>query len=139
MGETPETVRPMEGHGAYNRSSRVQAERARNSPRRFLALENLEPLERETGEASVVGDRIWEDYERTGDAKMFGAQWARFSRASVFLSLATGLHPGGARRTEEFFDRLEAGMAARLAAAPARTTIPLAGMALLKADATPHR
>ena len=37
---------------------------------------------------------------------------------------------GGAARSARFFDRLEAGMAARLAAAPART--PLAKMALVK-------
>jgi hypothetical protein len=96
-----------------------------------LALERLEICEGE--------DRIWEDFERTCDADKFGAQWARFLRASVFPSLATALHPaGGAARAENLFNRLEAGTATRLAAAPARMTIPLARMVLVKADATPR-
>ena len=55
-----------------------------------LAIERLEIF---AGE-----DRIWEDYERSGDAEAFGAQWARFSRASVFPSLAAALDPAGGRR-----------------------------------------
>ena len=97
-----------------------------------LALERFEIFEGE--------DRIWEDYQRAGDAERFGAQWARFSRASVSRSLATALRPAGdAARAEEFFNRLETGMAKQLAAAPARVTIPLARMSLVKADATPPR
>ncbi len=70
-----------------------------------LALERLEIF---MGE-----DRIWEGYERNGDAKTFGSEWARFSRASVFPSLAAALdRAGGATRSAEFFDRLEAGLAA---------------------------
>ena len=67
-----------------------------------LALERLEIF---AGE-----DRIWEDYQRSGDAEAFGEQWARFSRASVFPSLAGALDPkGGATRSAQFFSRLEAG------------------------------
>jgi hypothetical protein len=96
-----------------------------------LAVERLEIFEGE--------DRIWADYLRTGDADMFGAQWARFSRASVFPSLTTALHPAGdAARAARFFNRLEAGMATQLAAAPSRMTIPLARMTLVRADATPR-
>jgi hypothetical protein len=90
-----------------------------------LALERLEIFEGE--------DRLWEDYERTGDAETLGAQWARFSRASVFPSLAAALHPaGGAGRAEQFCNRLEAGMAVRLAATPESMTMPLAMMDLAK-------
>ncbi len=57
-----------------------------------LAIERLEIF---MGE-----DRIWEEYERSGDAETFGEQWARFSRASVFPSLAAALDPaGGATRS----------------------------------------
>ena len=96
------------------------------------ALERFEIFEGE--------DRIWEDYERTGDAEAFGAQWARFSRASAFPSLATALDPaGGAERAEEFGARLAAGIAKGLNASPARMTMPLAKMELVKADAPPRR
>jgi SAM dependent carboxyl methyltransferase len=94
-----------------------------------LALERLKIF---AGE-----DRIWEDYERTADARTFGDQWARFSRASVFPSLAAALDPaGGQARAAEFFSRLETGMATRLAAAPARMEIPLARMVLAKIEAS---
>ncbi len=64
-------------------------------------------------------DRIWSEYKRRGDAQAFGAQWARFSRASVFPTLAAALAGGEAdTRRGAFFDRLEAGIAAKLAAAP---------------------
>ena len=78
-------------------------------------------------------DRIWAEYERDRDANAFGAKWARFSRASVFPSLASALGTGGALRSTEFFDRLEAGFASRLAVAPQRMIIPLAKMTVKKA------
>src|SRR5271166_3633712 len=62
-----------------------------------------------------------------GDAHAFGAQWAAFSRASVFPTLAAGLDYGRAGPSAAaFVDRLEAGVTARLAAAPERMLIPLA-------------
>lgn len=79
-------------------------------------------------------DRIWAEYEGNRDAVAFGANWARFSRASVFPSLASALSSGGAWRSAAFFDRLEAGFGARLAAAPQRMTIPLAKMTVKKAE-----
>jgi hypothetical protein len=36
-------------------------------------------------------DRIWAEFENGGNARGFGAQWAAFSRASVFPTLAAGL------------------------------------------------
>jgi hypothetical protein len=78
-------------------------------------------------------DTIWNEFERDGDAKAFGARWAAFSRASVFPTLALGLDGGrDDKRTAGFFDKLEAGMAARLAAMPEKTTIPLGVVALRK-------
>lgn len=94
---------------------------------RFGAL-RVEQIEIFQGE-----DRIWTEFIRTGDAPAFGARWAAFSRASVFPTLAAGLEGGHADpRGAAFIDRLEAAMAARLAAAPERMLIPLARMVFAK-------
>jgi hypothetical protein len=80
-------------------------------------------------------DRIWREFERDRDAGAFGARWAAFSRASVFPTLALGLN--GSRddpRAAAFVDKMEVGMAARLAAAPERMVIPLASIVLVKGD-----
>lgn len=78
-------------------------------------------------------DRFWAEFEATGDADAFGARWAGFSRASVFPTLAAGLAEGRAdARAATFVDRLEADVAARLAAAPEPMLIPLAKMVLAK-------
>ena len=78
-------------------------------------------------------DRIWTEYEQRHDAQVFGEQWAKFSRASVFPTLAAALTGGEADpRRAKFFDRLEAGVAARLAAAPQKMVIPLAMLMLRK-------
>ena len=78
-------------------------------------------------------DRFWTQYQVDHDAKAFGAQWAAFARASVFPTLAAALEGGRADpRSAEFFNRLEAGVAARLAAAPEQMQIPLAQLVLWK-------
>ncbi len=78
-------------------------------------------------------DRIWTQFEASGDSHAFGALWAAFCRASVFPTLAARLDgaPDSARSVK-FIDELETGVAARLAAAPVRMTIPLAQMMLVK-------
>lgn len=79
-------------------------------------------------------DRIWTQFEASGDAQAFGAQWAAFCRASVFPTLATSLDSGSDdARSAMFIEQLEAGIAARLSTAPVRMTIPLARMTLVKA------
>jgi hypothetical protein len=92
-----------------------------------LSLKNFELFHGE--------DRIWTQFEASGDPHAFGAQWAAFCRASVFPTLAASLDgaPDSAR-SAKFMDQLEAGIVARLAAAPVRMTIPLAQMMLVKAD-----
>lgn len=93
-------------------------------PFQGLALERFE---------SYLGDDdIWSGFKRTGDAREFGAEWARFSRASVFPSLAAGLDKPSAERRAQFLARLETGMAGRLAAAPTEVVIPLARMTIAK-------
>jgi hypothetical protein len=94
---------------------------------RFARL-SIEHLEVFGGE-----DRIWQDFERAQDARAFGAQWAAFSRASVFPTLAAELDGGHADpRGHEFLQRLEAGTASRLAKVPQRMNIPLAKMVFVK-------
>jgi hypothetical protein len=93
-----------------------------------LALEHLEVFHGE--------DRIFAEFEANGDAKAFGAAWAAFTRASVFPTLAAGLDGGGdTPRAAEFMDQLEANVAARLAAAPEPTVIPLAQMLIAEDEA----
>jgi hypothetical protein len=87
-----------------------------------LSIEHLEVLDAE--------DRFFNQYRTDHDAKAFGAQWAAFCRFSIFGALAQALDDAARRMT--FFDRLEAGVAARLAAAPEQTRIPLAEVVLAK-------
>lgn len=68
-------------------------------------------------------DRVYDGYRIDKDAKAFGARWAAFARAAVFPLLAAPLADG---HRDEFFDALQAGVAARLAADPQRMQIPLA-------------
>jgi hypothetical protein len=90
-------------------------------------------LAAETAEVFLDEDRIWSDFERDGNAGAFGARWAAFCRASVFPTLASSLAGGrDGPRAAAFEDRLEAGIAARLAAAPQPMIIPLARMLLAK-------
>ena len=83
-----------------------------------LSIEQLEVFLSEDG---ISG----QEFKYGGDAHAFGARWAAFSRASVFPTLAAGLDSGRADpRAAAFVDRLEAGVTARLAAAPERMLIP---------------
>ena len=80
-------------------------------------------------------DRIWSEFERSGDPQAFGAQWAAFARASVFPTLAGALNRGCCTsRAAEFVERLERGTAARLATKPDRVLIPLAKIVLVKEE-----
>jgi hypothetical protein len=93
-----------------------------------LTLERLDILEGE--------DSIWDDFARDGDAQAFGSRWSAFASASVLPTLARDLD-GGAQdaRAAAFVAGMEAGMATRLAAAPARMLIPLAAVVLASAEA----
>jgi hypothetical protein len=79
-------------------------------------------------------DHLWSQFEENGDAQAFGARWAAFSRASVGPTLAAALDDYAAR-APEFMEFLEARMAGRLAAAPEKSSMPLAKMVLLKDSA----
>lgn len=89
-----------------------------------LAIEHFEIFDGE--------DRIFEDFRKDGDAKTFAARWAGFTRASTFPTLASSLGGGGKARAKAFMDRVEAAVAARLAAKPERMRIPLAKLVLVR-------
>ena len=90
-----------------------------------LTIEQLEVFDAE--------DKIWRNYQESGDAAAFGAAWTAFARAAVFPTLATALDTDQAGpRVEGFFDRLESGLSERLAAEPEPTRIPLAKMLLVR-------
>lgn len=99
----------------------------------FAPSGRFERLEIDHIEVFDAEDRFWDRYRIDGDARAFGARWAGFARAAVFPALTAALSAGPAdARAPEFFDRLEAGVAARLSAAPERTQIPLAHLVLVK-------
>jgi hypothetical protein len=84
---------------------------------------------------SVVNapDRIWERFQADRDSAAFGAQWAAFGRSRLFAPLTAGLVGGREDpRRGQLLDRLQAGVAARLAAAPEPTRIPMAQLVLAK-------
>lgn len=100
---TIDTPAPIEGHSAYNRSSRVQA--AGSSPTLPLLAQAARDV----------------------------AQWAALSRASAFPMLAAKMDGGRSdARGPAFLQRMEIGMAKRLAIAPEQMRIPLAKMVLVK-------
>ena len=76
-------------------------------------------------------DRLWKQFKEHGDAEAFGVGWAAFSRASVGPTLAASLD-NSIVRAPQFLERLGARMASRLAAAPEKTSMPLAKMVLVK-------
>lgn len=87
----------------------------------------------EEAEVFLGEDHIWADFERDGDARIFGARWAAFSRASVFPTLAEALENGSdPERSDAFMTRLESMTAARLAERPERMLIPLARLLMAK-------
>ncbi|WP_018599417.1 hypothetical protein [Mycobacterium sp. 155] len=96
----------------------------------FVPSGHFERLSVEHLEVFDADDRFFNQYRIDHDAKAFGAQWAAFCRFAVFGALADVLD--GTGRRPVFFDRLEAGVAARLAAAPEQTRIPLAEVVLVK-------
>jgi salicylate 1-O-methyltransferase len=99
----------------------------------FAPKGRFERLEIEHLEVFNAEDRFWSQYRVDHDAKAFGAQWAAFARAAVFPTLASALDGG---RTDPrgvgFMERLETGVAARMAAEPEEMQIPLAQVVLWK-------
>jgi salicylate 1-O-methyltransferase len=104
----------------------------------FAPKGRFERMEIEHLEVFDAEDRFWTQYQVDHDATAFGMQWAAFVRASVFPTMAAALEGGRADpRSTEFMNRLEAGVAARLAAAPEQMQIPLAQLVLWKRPKSP--
>ena len=95
---------------------------------------SFEQLEIDHLEVFDAEDRFWSQYQVDSDEKAFGAKWAAF-RAGIGVPHRSRPHsrtePRG-DRVVQFFDRLEAGVAGRLAAAPEQMQIPLAHLVLIK-------
>lgn len=90
-----------------------------------LTIERLEVFDAE--------DRFWSRYLVDGDAGALGTQWATFTSGAIFPTLTAALAGGTADpRAGEFVQRLEAGVAARLASSPQQVQIPLALVVLAK-------
>lgn len=99
----------------------------------FAPSGRFERLEIDHLEVFNAEDRFWSQYRVDGDATAFGAQWAAFVRAAILPTLVGALEGGRADpRLAQFIDQLEAGVAARLAAAPEQMQIPLAHLVLIK-------
>jgi salicylate 1-O-methyltransferase len=99
----------------------------------FAPKGRFEQLEIEHLEVFDAEDRFWTQYQVDHDAKAFAAQWAAFARAAVFPTMAAALDGDRADpRAAEFVNRLEAGLAARMAAEPEEMQIPLAQLVLWK-------
>lgn len=95
----------------------------------FAPSGRLERVEIEELEVFDAEDRYYAQYRADSDARAFGAKWAAFGRAAVFPALVTALDGTDPRL---FCDRLEAAVAARLAAAPQPARIPMAQVVLVK-------
>lgn len=99
----------------------------------FAPKGRFERMEIEHLEVFDAEDRFWTQYQVDHDATAFGTQWAAFARASVFPTMAAALDGGHADpRSAQFMNRLEAGVAARMAAGPEEMQIPLAQLVLWK-------
>lgn len=90
-----------------------------------LTIERLEVFDAE--------DRFWSQYQLDGNAGTLGAQWAAFTSAAIFPTLAAALAGGvDDPRAGDFVRHLEAGVAARIAGNPQQVQIPLALVVLAK-------
>ncbi len=99
----------------------------------FAPKDRFEGMSVEHLEIYQPEDRFWQQFQADGNAGAFGASWAAFLRASVFGCLVGALAGGAADpRVPEFADRLERGIAARLAGAPEKMPIMLAMVVLAK-------
>lgn len=107
--------------------------RARDFMAPFAPSGRFEGLEIEHLEVFDADDRFWDRYQIDKSTTAFGQRWAAFARASVFPALLMALDRGATDpRATEFFDRLESGVAERMAAAPEQMQIPLAHVVLHK-------
>lgn len=96
----------------------------------FAPSGRFERLEIQHVELVDAEDRIYNAYRSDKDASAFGTRWADFLRFTAFADLGAAL--GAPDRLPEFYDRLHAGIAARLGAEPEPMRIPIAAVVLEK-------
>lgn len=77
-------------------------------------------------------DRFWKQYRGDGKARVLGAQWAAFTKAALFPTLASALDPERDQPVSVFFDALEKGIASRIESEPTEIRIPLAQLVIEK-------
>nr|WP_237165958.1 class I SAM-dependent methyltransferase [Mycolicibacterium peregrinum] len=109
----------------------IAGRRAADFTAPFAPSGRFERLEIQHVELIDAEDRIFNAYRSDKDAGAFGTRWADFLRFTAFADLGATLE-GGPDRLTVFYDRLHAGIAARLSAEPEEMRIPIAAVVLEK-------
>ncbi|MDF3341019.1 SAM-dependent methyltransferase [Mycolicibacterium septicum] len=109
----------------------IAGRRAADFAAPFAPSGRFERLEVQQVEVFDAEDRIFNAYRADRNAHAFGTRWADFCRFTAFADLGAAV--GGAPdRLPVFYDRLHAGIAARLSAEPEEMRIPIAAVVLEK-------
>ncbi|MGV0814535.1 SAM-dependent methyltransferase [Mycolicibacterium boenickei] len=109
----------------------IAARRAQDFTAPFAPSGRFERLEIQHLELIDAEDRIFNAYRSDRDASAFGTRWADFCQFTAFADLGAALN-GAPDRVAVFYDRLHAGIAARLSSAPEEMQIPIAAVVLEK-------
>ncbi|OMC39862.1 SAM-dependent methyltransferase [Mycobacterium sp. GA-1841] len=97
----------------------------------FAPSGRFERLEIQHLELFDAQDRIFNAYRNDRNSTAFGIRWADFCRFTAFADLGAAL-TGAPERVPAFYERLHAGIAARLSSAPEEMRIPIAAVVLQK-------
>ncbi|MEX3654045.1 MULTISPECIES: SAM-dependent methyltransferase [Mycolicibacterium] len=97
----------------------------------FAPSGRFERLEIQHVELIDAEDRIYSAYRSDKDASAFGTRWADFLWFTAFADLGSAI-VGPPERVSLFYERLHAGIAARLSAEPEQMRIPIAAVVLEK-------
>lgn len=109
----------------------IAGRRAADFAAPFAPSGRFERLEIQHVEVFDAEDRIFNAYRTDRNAHAFGTRWADFCRFTAFADLGAAI--GGAPdRLSVFYDRLHAGITARLSSEPEEMRIPIAAVVLEK-------
>ncbi|MGA5535446.1 SAM-dependent methyltransferase [Mycolicibacterium nivoides] len=108
----------------------IAGRRAADFAAPFAPSGRFERLEVQHVEVFDAEDRIFNAYRSDRDAHAFGTRWADFCRFTAFADLGAAI--GAPDRLPVFYDRLHAGIAARLSSEPEEMRIPIAAVVLEK-------
>ncbi|MEV0672009.1 SAM-dependent methyltransferase [Mycobacterium sp. NPDC050441] len=109
----------------------IAGRRAADFTAPFAPSGRFERLEIQHVEVVDAEDPIFNAYRSDRDATAFGTRWADFCRFTAFADLGAAIE-GAPDRLPLFYDRLHAGIAARLSAEPEQMRIPIAAVVLEK-------